>query len=263
MAIDLDTIADVAMSSAGAATKILRKGFEGVYKVFSKGEQHDLVTEIDLAVDKAIIEKIHAAFPDHNILSEESGSEIRNLDAPTWVIDPLDGTFNFVHKIPYFATSIGVWHNNEVLFGIVSIPMTNELFWAKKGFGAFVNDMPIYVSQTDVLTDCVLATGIPYYEAGQITPTVEVFSKMLALGCPIRAFGSCAIDLCYLAAGRLDGYWMPKVYPWDMLGAFCIIREAGGMLSLYNGGAYKELLVSAIVASNGKIHKPLIEKIAP
>jgi myo-inositol-1(or 4)-monophosphatase len=260
--IEFEHIGQVARDAALKAGKILQERFHGAFSIFSKGRDHDLVTEVDLACEKAILETIRTSFPHHNILAEESGVETLNPDAPTWVIDPLDGTLNFVRGIPSFSVSIGVFYKKEMMSGVVYQPITNELFFAVKDRGAFCNDTKISVSKVDAMKNALLVTGIPYHSQDKPHRSVSQFAKMLSLGCPIRDLGSCAIDVSYLAAGRFDGYWMPTVLPWDIAGALCILNEAGGKLTLYDGSSYDELVPASLIASNGLIHQQLVEKLA-
>lgn len=254
---NLELIGETALQAALAAGDILKDYHKKSYAISTKGREHNLVTEVDLKAENAIISAIKATFPDHNIFSEEAGILPANPEAPTWLIDPLDGTFNFVHKIPLFAVSIGVLFNNQMICGAVFAPLLDELFFAKRGHGAYLNGAKIQVSKTDSLTSAVLVTGIPYYDQDTPNRSIHQFTKMMALGCPIRDLGSCAIDLSYLAAGRFDGYWMPTVQPWDWAAGRCILEEAGGTLTLYNGSLPTKLEVSPLIASNGHIHQQL------
>ncbi len=257
--IDLDKMAQVALLAAKKAGGLLKEFYRKSYTISTKGWEHNLVTEADLAAERVIIEAISNAFENHTIFSEEAGLLSKATDAPIWLIDPLDGTFNFVHKLPLFAVSIGAFYKNEAILGVIYAPLLDELFFAKKGHGAYFNDTKIHVSKTNKIESAVLVTGIPYYDHAEPHRGVKTFAKMMALGCPIRDLGSCAIDLSYVAAGRFDGYWMPTVQPWDMAAGKCILEEAGGKLTLYDGAPYQKLEISPLVASNGLIHRQLID----
>lgn len=255
---DLDAMGEIALQAAKKAGDILKGFHRKKYAVSIKGLQHNLVTEADLAAERAILETISGPFGHHNIFSEEAGAIMTSEAEPTWLIDPLDGTFNFVHNLALFAVSIGVFYKNEAILGVIYVPLLDELFFAKKGQGAYLNHEKISVSKTQEIEKSVLVTGVPYYDHKMPHRGIDTFSKMMALGCPIRDLGSCAIDLSYVAAGRFDGFWMPTVQPWDMAAGKCILEEAGGSLTLYDGTACKKLEASPLIASNGHIHQQLV-----
>ena len=241
----------VARRAAVEAGKILTARFGQVNRVIKKGEI-DLVTEADLLSERAILDVLGRRFPRDGILSEEAG-EIGQSPDRIWVIDPLDGTTNFAHDFPFFAVSIALQVNGEVVLGIVFSPFLNECFEAVKGRGAFLNQVPIRVSQTGSIGDALLATGFPYTIHDRPEEVLARFAKLIVLAQGIRRPGSAAMDLCYVAQGRFDGFWEEGLKPWDTAAGVIIVEEAGGQVSTYEGGPYTPYDEN-IIASNGQIH---------
>lgn len=238
---------------AGAAQ--LSHFFNGRFKISNKEGINNLVTEADHAAEKAIIEVIQKDFPDHFILSEESGEIITDSEYK-WIIDPIDGTVNFSNGIPLCCVSIGLEKNGKMIMGVVYNPIMNELFFAQAGFGATLNDSKISVSnKTEVIKSC-LVTGFPYTYLDAPNGPIEVFEKLVRKGIPVRRLGSAAIDLCWVAAGRFDGFYEHKLQAWDSAAGFLIVEEAGGTVTDFEGNPYSPYQPH-ILATNGKIHHEL------
>jgi myo-inositol-1(or 4)-monophosphatase len=248
------------IKAAEKAGNILKQYYGGEFKISNKEGVNNLVTEADHAAEKAIMDIIRNDFPDHYILSEESG------DMPTdssykWIIDPLDGTVNFAHGLPICCVSIGLEQDGEMLMGAVYNPFFNEFYFAQKGYGATLNDAIINVSdETRVETSC-LVTGFPYSYLEEENGPLDVFSRLIRRGVPVRRLGSAAMDLCWVAAGRFDGFYEHKLNAWDSAAGFLIVREAGGKVTDFSGKPYSPYQPQ-IVATNGKIHSELLKWIA-
>ena len=216
------------------------------------------LTEADLAAEKKIISIIKQEFPDHSLLTEESGEEIHKSDY-CWIIDPLDGTNNFYHKFPMFCVSIALYKKGKPLIGVVFDPLKKELFYAEKGESSFLNNKKINVSNVNSLSKSLLALGF-YYERGLLMRKtlghMEKFFYENVHG--MRRTGSAALDLCYTACGRFDGYWELKLNPWDYAAGSLILTEAGGRITDVHGKRYS-LMMGNVAASNGKIHKQMMK----
>ncbi len=239
--------------NAGA---VLKKGFSTSYKISKKEGIHNLVTEYDLLSEKAIIAAIKEKYPHHVILCEESGL-IKENSEYKWIVDPLDGTVNFAHRIPFFSVSIGVQKNEETLSGVVYNPMTEELFIAEKNKGAYLNGKKIYVSKNQRLEDSLVATGFPYNLLENPNHCIESFLNIARKGTPLRRLGSAAIDLAYVACGRFDAFWETDLCPWDVAAGNLLIEEAGGLVTHWDNSLFKMQMKNAILASNKLIHEIL------
>lgn len=247
------TLIDATM--AGAAE--LKRYFHGDFEVHHKEGINNLVTEADHAAEKAIINVIKSAYPDHFILSEEAG-EIKMDSEYKWIIDPIDGTVNFANGIPICCVSIGIEKNGEMLLGAVYAPMLNEFYIAEKGKGAFLNDKKISVStQKEVVKSC-LVTGFPYSYINTANGPLEVFSRLIKQGIPVRRLGSAAIDLCWVAAGRFDGFYEHKLQAWDSAAGYLLVEEAGGKVTDFKGNKFSAYQPH-ICATNGMIHDELLK----
>lgn len=238
----------------GAA--ILKHYFNGKFAISNKEGINNLVTEADIAAEKAILEVIKNDFPDHFILSEEVG-EIKMDSEYKWIIDPIDGTVNFAHGIPICCVSIGVEKAGKIILGAVYNPLVNELFVAERKMGATLNGEKIQVSAEANLLKACLVTGFPYTYLDMPNGPLEVFSKLIRKGVPVRRLGSAAIDLCWVAAGRFDGFYEHKLQAWDSAAGFLMVEEAGGTITDFNGNYYSPYQPH-LVASNGKIHAALL-----
>jgi len=234
----------------------LKRYFNGTFTISSKATINDLVTEADHASEKAIFKVIQQNHPDHFILSEETGSMPTKSNIK-WIIDPIDGTINFANGIPICCVSIGVEENGEMIMGAVYNPFMNELFFAEKGKGAFLNDQPIKVSsKNDLLTSC-LVTGFPYQYLDTENGPLQIFEKLIRKSIPVRRLGSAALDLCWTAAGRFDGFYEHKLQAWDSAAGYLIVQEAGGVVTDLKGEKYNPYQ-PGIIASNGLIHDQLL-----
>jgi len=245
----------VARSAARRGGEILLRMLGHAHHIVKKGDI-DLVTEADFAVEKAILELIAGHFPKDAILAEESGKQgARGFR--TWLIDPLDGTTNFAHGFPFFAVSIALEIEDDVVLGVVYHPFMNEFFEAVKNKGAFLNGTSLQVSGTDRLDESLLATGFPYDVHERPERVVALLEKMLIRAQGVRRLGSAALELCYVAAGRLDGFWEEDLKPWDTAAGLVIVREAGGRLTTFSGEPYTPYMPT-MVASNGWIHEGMV-----
>ena len=246
----------VAREAAKAAGKILSRMLGNTHHIMKKGEI-DLVTEADLAAEKIILEIVSNKFPKDNILAEEAGRRDEASNR-TWLIDPLDGTTNFAHRFPFFAVSIALEIEKEIVMGVVYNPYMNEFFEAAKGNGAYLNGELLRVSATFSLQESLLATGFPYDVHERSEGVLKLLEKMIVRAQGIRRLGSAALDLCYVAAGRLDGFWEESLKPWDTGAGDVIVRQAGGRLTNFGGEPYNPYLGS-VAASNGLIHNEMLE----
>jgi myo-inositol-1(or 4)-monophosphatase len=248
------------IKAAERAGGVLKQYYGSNFQVSNKEGVNNLVTEADHAAEKAIMEIIRNDYPDHYILSEESG------DMPTdssykWIIDPLDGTVNFAHGLPLCCVSIGLEQDGEMIMGAVYNPFFNEFYFAQKGYGATLNNQTIHVSgETSVYKAC-LVTGFPYTYLDEPNGPLEVFSRLIRKGVPVRRLGSAAMDLCWVAAGRFEGFFEHKLNAWDSAAGFLIVQEAGGKVTDFSGTGYSPYQPQ-IVATNGKIHAELLQWIA-
>lgn len=251
-------LTNTAILAALKAGSVLRRAFGTSFEISSKVGKHNLVTEYDKKVEALLIEGIHKQFPTHAFLGEETGFSGASGDTIQWIIDPIDGTVNFAHHIPFFCVSIAAAYRHEVLCGVIYSPMIEELFVAERGHGAFLNGAPLSVSSNTQLSDGFLATGFPYNVSENPERCIDQFTRMSKLGVPIRRLGSAALDLAYVAAGRFDAYWEVIINPWDYAAGMLLIEEAKGRVSDLSGGKIKELKPLGIVASNGFIHDQLV-----
>jgi myo-inositol-1(or 4)-monophosphatase len=239
-----------------AGAKILQQYFNGSFTVSSKSQINDLVTQADKESEEAIFEVIRQDYPDHFILSEEAGELIMDSNIK-WIIDPIDGTVNFANGIPICCVSIGVEQDGKMILGAVYNPFMNEFYFAQTGFGATLNENKIRVSEKDDIMRSCLVTGFPYSYLDEPNGPLEVFEKFIRQGIPVRRLGSAAIDLCWVAAGRFDGFYEHNLRAWDSAAGFLIVEEAGGKITDFKGDYYSPYQ-RHIIASNGKIHDDLV-----
>ncbi len=252
---DLERIKRVGIAAAYKAGGVLRSHYGRISRIDKKGAI-DLVTEADTGSEKVIIDTIQQAFPNHTILAEESGLNKGEL-GHKWIIDPLDGTTNFSHQLGIFSVSIAFALNDQTVFGIVLNPETRELFTAVKGKGASLNGRPIRVSNSPAVSESLLVTGFPYNLKNVFDPLLTRFSKCLKASQGVRRLGSAAIDLCFLACGRFDGFWEQNLKPWDTAAGELIAREAGAVVTDFSNKPYT-IDKKEILATNGKIHKEML-----
>lgn len=234
----------------------LKRFYNSDFKISHKEGVNNLVTEADHAAEAAILSVIKKNFPDHQVLAEETGEHIRDSNYK-WIIDPIDGTINFAHGIPLCCVAIAVEKDGEIIMASVYAPVLNELYFAEKGGGAFLNEQKISVSnESSVLKSC-LVTGFPYTYINMANGPLEVFSRLIRKGIPVRRLGSAAIDLCWVACGRFDGFYEHKLEPWDSAAGYLIVEEAGGKVTDHEGKKFSPYQ-HRIIATNGKIHDELL-----
>ena len=245
------------INSAKAGAAEIVRFFNRDFKVTNKEGINNPVTEADHASERAILAVIKNAFPDHHILSEEVGAINRDSDYK-WIIDPIDGTINFAHGIPLNCVSIAIEYKGEIIMGAVYNPHMNEFYFAEKGKGATLNDQPIHVSaETQTLHAC-LVTGFPYTYINMPNGPLEIFERLIRKGVPVRRLGSAAIDLCWVAAGRFDGFYEHKLEAWDSAAGYLIVEEAGGKVTDFDGNKFS-VYQHRVLATNGKIHDEMLE----
>jgi myo-inositol-1(or 4)-monophosphatase len=218
----------------------------------------DFVTASDKKVEKIIIEELEKARPNYSILSEEIG-EIKKDEDFKWIIDPIDGTANFLHGIPHFAISIGLEHNKEIISGIIYDPIKDEMFLAEKGNGSYLNNQRMRVSSRSKLNDCIIFTGGPKYKADNREIALKEYNKFSAqVSIPIRKLGSAALDMAYVAAGRCDGFWQRNLNYWDIAAGIILVKESGGFVTDFSG-RNDYIKNETVLAANSKINKEMIE----
>lgn len=251
---------DTAKACAHKAGAIISKEWGSPHVISRKEASIDLVTEVDKTAEEAIIQDLVRIYPHHSILAEETGRQ-QGIDTDfLWVIDPLDGTTNFTHHYPQVAVSIALLHQNQPIIGVVYNPITQELFHAAKGLGVFLNGNPLQVSKVNSLDKSLLATGFPYDRQTNPDNNYAEFCALTQSSQGVRRGGSAALDLAYVAAGRLDGYWERGIKPWDIAAGVLLVEEAGGQVSHYDMQPLN-LFSGFILATNGHCHSLLSEKI--
>jgi len=258
-AVPVTLLLETAIHAAREAGKVLSRYARDGFRVENKSAI-DLVTEADHAAEQCVIDVIMASYPDHGFLAEERGRIGQSQSPYVWIIDPLDGTTNFAHGFPTYCVSIGLEHKKECVLGVVYDPTRDELFSATRGGGARINDQPIQVSQTAQLDQAILATGFAYNIRETPNNNLDHFARFALRVQGLRRTGSAALDLCYVAAGRFDGFWEVKLNPWDMAAGVVILREAGGKVTNLRGKSHS-LYEHELVSSNGLIHDSMISVI--
>ena len=253
--LSLPMLKNTLLQAIHAAADEMRRFIDLEFKISNKEGINNLVTEVDHASEKIIIDTIRKNYPDHHILTEESGDLIQDSQYK-WIIDPIDGTVNFAHRIPICCISIAVEHNKKMVLGAIYNPYLNELFIAEKGFGATLNDRSISVSKKEKVINSCLVTGFPYTYLDEPNGPLEVFARFIRKGVPVRRLGSAAIDLAWVAAGRFDGFYEHKLQAWDSAAGFLMVEEAGGRVTHFNGDDYSPYK-PGLIASNGLIHDEL------
>lgn len=246
-------IKDTLLQAVEAGAQELQRFFNSDFKITNKDGINNPVTEADHASEKAIIGVIRSSFPDHFILSEEAG-EMKQASEYKWIIDPIDGTINFANAIPICCVSIGVEYRGELVMGAVYNPFMQEMFFAEKGKGATFNGRPIHVSNKADLAKSCLVTGFPYTYLDSPNGPLQVFERFIRQGIAVRRLGSAALDLCWTAMGRFDGFYEHRLQPWDSAAGVLILEEAGGKITGFNGEAYS-IYQPDILATNGVIHQ--------
>jgi myo-inositol-1(or 4)-monophosphatase len=264
-AADAQALRAAAAGLAREAGAILREGYGRIHAPERKG-RIDLVTEFDRRSEALLLGELRRRFPTHGILAEESGAHAAgggapgapDSDAVRWIIDPLDGTTNFAHNYPFFAVSIAAESAGSLVAGAVFDPVRDELFSAAAGHGATLNDVPLHVSAIERIEDALLVTGFPYDVRERPEPVLSTFREFLTRAQGVRRDGSAALNLCYLAAGRFDGFWERGLSPWDMAAGALIVREAGGRVTDFDDGPL-DLTARRILATNGRLHGAMRE----
>jgi len=250
-------IMNVMSRAADKAARALKRDFGEIenLQVSQKGPA-DFVSNADLKAERTLKEELGKARPDFGFLAEESGSTPGKDAGSRWIIDPLDGTTNFLHGLPHFAISIALEQAGEIVAGLIYDPIKNETFRAEKGVGAFLNDRRLRVSGRKHLAESLLATGIPFRGHGDPVRFSRQLDAAMRETAGVRRYGAAALDLAYVAAGRFDGFWEEGLSPWDMAAGLLIVREAGGYVSDLKGG-HTMLDSGRILASNSHLHAPL------
>jgi myo-inositol-1(or 4)-monophosphatase len=220
----------------------------------------DLVTEVDVEVERMFRALIAERFPDHQILAEEFGGASAVPPGPCWVFDPIDGTANYAHGVPIFCASLALEIDGVPELAAVYDPNRKELFTAERGGGAFLNGRPLRVSHAEQLVDAMLVTGFPYDVHQRVDEIVGLFGSFVGKARAVRRLGSAAIDLCWVAAGRLDGFWESDLKPWDIAGGALIVAEAGGAITRLDGSPFLSR-AGDVLASNGRLHDAMLEVI--
>jgi myo-inositol-1(or 4)-monophosphatase len=258
----MQPLLNIAVTAARNASRVIMRSVGRVEAhQISEKKINDFVTEVDKAAEKEIIQTIYKSYPDHKIIAEESGV-LEGDDTFTWIIDPLDGTTNFIHGIPHFSISIAVRHKGKIEHGVIYDPIRNELFTASRGDGARLNDRRMRVSTNNRLERSLIGTGFPFKNPENISVYLSIFTEMLSQTGGMRRAGSAALDLAYVAAGRFDGFWELGLSEWDMAAGILLIQEAGGLVSDIHGEE-KCLETGNIIAGNPKIFKNLLQIIKP
>ena len=249
---------NIAVRAARKAGSIInRAALAGGLQVRAK-QANDFVTQVDREAEAAIIEAVRKSYPDHAVLGEESGALNSEGAEYRWIIDPLDGTTNFIHGFPQYCVSIGIEHRGALTHGVVYDPVRNELFTASKGRGAFLNDRRIRVSKCVRLQDALVGTGFPYRELGRVDLYLRQLRNLMENASGVRRAGAAALDLAYVACGRLDAFWEMGLSPWDMAAGALLIQEAGGLVGDLQGEA-GFLDKGEICASAPKIFPTLLQ----
>ncbi|MFQ6109152.1 MAG: inositol monophosphatase family protein [Candidatus Aminicenantales bacterium] len=241
---------------ARKAGGVLKANIDKPSEVSFKGVV-DLVTDLDTQAQRIIFEHLSSRFPDHDFLGEEGLCRRKGGDL-RWIIDPLDGTTNYAHSFPVFCVSLALESKGEIVLGVVYDPMRKELFSAVKGKGAFLDGKKIRVSSVDELDKSLVATGFPYDLRESSVNNIDHFNNFLLRVQAIRRCGSAALDLCYVACGRFDGFWELKLHPWDVAAGALIVQEAGGCVSGFQNQMFS-IFGTEILATNGQIHQQMVE----
>jgi myo-inositol-1(or 4)-monophosphatase len=253
---------NTAVKAARKAGSIITRASSEIDRLTVRRKQHnDFVSEVDHAAEEAVIRTLREAYPSHAFLAEEGGATSPAAGSEyLWIIDPLDGTTNFLHGFPQYCVSIALKHKGVLQQAVVYDPNRNELFTATRGAGAFLNDRRIRVSATDKFEDSLIGTGFPFREFAHFDEYLRMFAAVTRRVAGVRRPGAAALDLAWVAAGRLDGFWEMGLSPWDMAGGALLVREAGGMVSDFEAG--EGFLESGrIVAANPKVFSTLLEAI--
>jgi myo-inositol-1(or 4)-monophosphatase len=253
-----------AVKAARRAGSIINRGARDLDRltITTKGPK-DFVSEVDRAAEAAIVETLFATYPDHAILAEEGTAKGANADAEyLWIIDPLDGTTNFLHGLPQYCVSIALQHKGQITQGVIYDPVHNDLFTATRGRGAFLNDHRMRVSRRQHLKDCLIGTGFPFRDGSDLEAYVAMMRAMMAATAGLRRPGAAALDLAYVAAGYYDGFWEIGLNPWDVAAGSLLITEAGGLVGDLDG-ENQYLYAAQVIAANPRIFAQMVKLLAP
>ena len=247
-----------------AAAIINRASFEIDRLQVVQKSHNDFVTEVDRAAEQAIIEVLRAAYPDHAILAEESGASenLHDENENVWIIDPLDGTTNFIHGFPQYCVSIALQQKGQITQAVVYDPNRNDLFTASKGRGAFLNEKRIRVVRRDKLADALVGTGFPYSDMSGLDEYISMFRLMTQATAGLRRPGSAALDLAYVACGRLDGFFEKGLKPWDVAAGSLLITEAGGIVGTFEGES-EYLYKGIVIAGSPRVFAQMVQMLSP
>ena len=248
---------DFAIETAKQAGSILMQNFGKISSIERKSTDIDLLTIADTDSEAYILDRIKTTYPQHHIIAEESNITEGNSDY-RWVIDPLDGTTNFVHSLPIFAVSMGLQYNEETILGVVYNPAADKCFWAEKNSGAFLNDKPIYITSTNTLSNSLLVTGFPYIHDDRYEKCFDLFKELYGRTQGVRRLGAAALDFCFVAMGRFEGFWEFGLQPWDICAGALILKEAGGKVSDWDGSPMP-FSGTRILATNCHIHGEMMD----
>ena len=258
-------IVNIAVRAARRAGNLIASAVDQVDRLeITEKASNDFVTKVDRQAEETIVTTIRESYPDHGILGEEGGETAGKKDGTDyqWVIDPLDGTTNFLHGFPQFAVSIGIRHKGRLEHAVVYDPMRQELFTATRGGGAQLNDRRLRVTNRKGLEGALLGTGFPFKQQHHLDAYMATFKALFPMTAGIRRPGSAALDLAYVAAGRLDGFWEIGLNPWDMAAGALLVQEAGGLVSDFSGGD-DYMKTGNVVAGNPKVFKAILQAIRP
>lgn len=245
------------VSAAEKAGRGLVRSFGEIEKLqVAKKGPADFVSEADRRAEETLHRELSKARPKYGFIMEERGPISAEDTSNTWIVDPLDGTLNFLHGIPHFCVSIALERDSKIFAGVIYEPLSDQMFWAERGRGAFLNGQRLRVSSRRDITEAVFATGIPFKGRGDHTDFLKELASVMATAAGVRRFGSAALDLAYVAAGRFEGFWERGLYPWDMAAGLIIVREAGGFVSDFLGYD-RSLETGEIIAANSELHTPL------
>ncbi|MDB5797434.1 MAG: suhB [Paucimonas sp.] len=247
-----------------AASIINRASFELDRLTVTEKNHNDFVTEVDRAAEQAIIEVLHTAYPDHAFLAEESGASanLHDENENVWIIDPLDGTTNFIHGFPQYCVSIALQQRGQITQAVVYDPNRNDLFTASKGRGAFMNEKRIRVGRRDRIADALIGTGFPYSDMSRLDEYMSMFRIMTSASAGLRRPGAAALDLAWVACGRLDGFFEKGLKPWDMAAGSLLIMESGGIVGTFAGES-DYLYKGNVIAGSPKVFGQMVHLLSP
>jgi myo-inositol-1(or 4)-monophosphatase len=257
----LERLAAVARRAAEAGAEQLRHHFGQLERIREKGRAGDLVTEADLAAEQAVLAVLGQDTPELGVLAEESGRRQGQGSALEWCVDPLDGTTNYAHRFPFFGTSVGLTWNGQPLLGALAVPALDQLYWAAPGLGAWANDRPIRVSDCSELSQSLLVTGFAYDRQTRLDNNYAEFAWFTHRTRGVRRAGAAAVDLAFVADGRLDGYWERGLSPWDLAAGVVLVEQAGGVVCAYDGGP-ADLASGRLIACTPGLRQALIQGLA-